>query len=93
MSVDHLVDVLGGARQDVGAGHPQRVGVGQEPLEVAIGELADGDAGGRRAADDLVVDVGDVHHPADREARASAGDGRSRSANRNDRKLPMCAGP
>ena len=27
---DHLVDVLGGARQDVRPGHPQRVGIGQE---------------------------------------------------------------
>ena len=42
---------------------------------MAVGELVDPDPGGRGAADDLVVDVGDVHDPGDRVARASAGGG------------------
>ena len=66
MSVDDLVDVLGRPGQDVGRRHPQGRRVGEEPLEVALGELADADAGGRGAADDLVVDVGDVHDPGHR---------------------------
>ena len=37
-------------------------------VEVAVGQLADAIPGRRGAADDLVVDVGDVHHPADRVA-------------------------
>ena len=62
---DHLVDVLGGARQHVRPGHPERVGIGQEALEVPVRELVDPDAGRGGATDDLVVDVRDVHDPAD----------------------------
>ena len=74
---DDLVDVGGRPRQDVGAGHPRALGVGQERGQVAVGQVADAIPCRRRAADDLVVDVGDVHHPADRVARASAGGGRA----------------
>ena len=42
--------------------------LGQERLRVAGRQLADGDAGGGRVPDDLVVDVRDVHHPRDRVA-------------------------
>ena len=42
--------------------------VGQERLGVASGELADGDPRGSRVPDDLVLDIGDVHHPRDRVA-------------------------
>ena len=36
--VDDLRDVLGRTRQDVGTGRAKRVGVLEEPLEVAVGE-------------------------------------------------------
>ena len=39
-------------------------GVGEEARQVSVGQLRDADPGGRCAADDLVVDVGDVHDPA-----------------------------
>ena len=41
-----------------------RAQVVEEDLRVARRELADGDAPRGRVADDLVVDVGDVHDPA-----------------------------
>ena len=63
-----VVDVLGRPRQDVRPRHPERGRVGQEALAPAVGQLADADARGGRAADDLVVDVGDVHHPRDAQA-------------------------
>ena len=43
MRRDHLVDVVGRPRQDVRRRHPERRRVGEEPLEPAIGELADAD--------------------------------------------------
>ena len=66
--LDHPLDVLGRAGQDVGRRHAQGGGVGQERGQVPVGQLADADAGRGRAPDDLVVDVGDVHDPADRVA-------------------------
>ena len=69
--VGHLVDVLGGARQDVRDGHPEGGRIGQEALEVAAGQDIDPLSGRRRAPDDLVVDVGDVEDPGDRQAAPS----------------------
>ena len=60
---DDLVDVAGRPRQHVRRRHPERLGVGQERGEVALGERLDRLAGRGRPADDLVVDVGDVHDP------------------------------
>ena len=45
-----------------------RLGIGQERRQVALGDDVDGLAGRGGAADDLVVDVGDVHHPGHRVA-------------------------
>ena len=61
---DDLVDVGGGARQRIRPGHPQGVRVGEESRQVPIGQLVDPDPLLRRPADDLVVDVGDVHNPS-----------------------------
>src|SRR6476619_7615712 len=47
------IDVIGRSREHVGPRHPQGVGVGEEALEVAIGELADRDAGSGGPLDDL----------------------------------------
>ena len=63
---DDVVDVLGRPRQDVGHRHPQGRAVGDEAREVAVGEVVDPGPGGSGAADDLVVDVGDVHDPRHR---------------------------
>src|SRR3954470_14074921 len=63
--VDDLVDVLRRARQDIGDGHPERRRVGEEHPEIAVCEHPDRFARRRGAADDLVVDVGDVHDPGD----------------------------
>ena len=60
---DDLIDVTGRPRQHVRRRHPQGLGIGQERREVALGERLDRLAGGGRPADDLVVDVGDVHDP------------------------------
>ena len=65
---DDVVDVARRSRQHVRRRHPEGVGVGQEPGDPAVGELLDGLAGGARAADDLVVDVGQVHDPRHPEA-------------------------
>ena len=72
-----VVDVLGRPRQDVGRRHPQRRRVGEERCELAVGQLPIVVPARGRAPDDLVVDVGDVHHPRHRVARASAGGGRA----------------
>ena len=66
--VRDLRDVLGRARQDVRAGHAQRVGVVEEPGRVPVGELGVADPLGGGAADDLVVDVGQVHDPGHAQA-------------------------
>ena len=65
---DDLVDVACGARHDVRGRHPKARRVGQERREVALGKRLDRLPGRRCATDDLVVDVGDVHHPGDRPA-------------------------
>ena len=67
-SVDHLRDVRGRPGQHVRHRHPERRRVGQEPRGVARRERVDPDRLGRRAADDLVVDVREVHHPGDPQA-------------------------
>ena len=54
-----------GTRHDVRPRHPERIGVSKEAFKVTVGELRDPDAGGSGSADDLVVDVRDVHDPAD----------------------------
>ena len=74
---DDLVDVACRPRQDVRRRHPQRVGIGQERGQVALGERLDRLAGRGRAADDLVVDVGDVHDPASPARHASGGSARA----------------
>ena len=68
MSAVICVDVVGGPRQHVGVRHPEGRGIGQEGRQVALGDDVDGLAGGGGAADDLVVDVGDVHDPGHRVA-------------------------
>ena len=68
MSAVICVDVVGRPRQHVGARHPDGLGIGQEGRQVALGDDLDGLAGGGGAADDLVVDVGDVHDPGHRVA-------------------------
>ena len=65
MSVDHL----GRCARSPAAGRRAVVirsasASARNAASVAVGELVDASiAGGRRAADDLVVDVGDVHDP------------------------------
>ena len=61
--LDDLRDVVGRPRERVRAGHAHDLRVGEEPGRVAVGELPGRDALGGRAADDLVVDVGQVHDP------------------------------
>ena len=63
---DHLIDMLGRAREHIWAGHPQRVGVRQELGQIAVRQRSDLDALGSRSTDDLVVDIRDVHDPPDR---------------------------
>ena len=62
---DHLGDGFGGAGQVLGALDGERVHVLEEGLLEAGGVLLDGLAGERGVADDLVVDVGDVHDVLD----------------------------
>ena len=76
-SVDDLRDVLGRARQHVGRVMPSASASARNARRVAVGELAERIALGRRAADDLVVDVGQVHDPGHRAGRGSAGSGRA----------------
>ena len=68
ISVDDVVDVRGGPRQDVRRRHAEGGRVGDEALDPAVRELVDGLARGLGSADDLVVDVGDVHDPGHAEA-------------------------
>ena len=62
-----------GCARSPGAGRPAGVirsvaRVVEEAGDPAFGEVVDPDPLGGRAADDLVVDVGQVHHPGDPEA-------------------------
>jgi len=66
--VQHLAHVLGGARLAVGRFDAQRAFVGVHGVDVELGDLADAAAGLDRAADDLVIDVGDIAHVVDRQA-------------------------
>ena len=66
---DLLVDVLGGARQVIGGRHPERRRVGAKDRLPAIGERSDLDPLCLRRSDDLVVDIGEVHHPGRRVPR------------------------
>ena len=63
--LDHPVDVrlVGGSGEFIGAFDPQCFGVLKERLFELLGELRQRHFGFARAADRLVVDVGDVHHP------------------------------
>ena len=61
--VRDLRHVLRGPRQRVRSGHAEGIGIREEPVREALGELPGRDAVGGRAADDLVVDVGEVHDP------------------------------
>jgi hypothetical protein len=65
---DHVRDVLGRSGQDVRHRHAEGRRVDPELRQPAIGECPDRDALCRGAPDDLVVDVGDVHHPGHPEA-------------------------
>ena len=65
---DHLGDVTGRPRELVRSRHPERPGVLQELADPAVGQDVDADPLGGRAPDDLVVDVGQVHHPGDPQA-------------------------
>ena len=90
---DHLVDVLGGAGQDVGPGHPQRVGVGQEAAR-GSGSRARRCPMPAAAAPRMILSSISVMFMTQRTVWPRQRRWRtSRSANRNDRKLPMCAGP
>ena len=61
---DDLVDVVGRPRQDVRRRHPERLGVGQERARGSAPRASSIDSPAAAApADDLVVDVGDVHDP------------------------------
>jgi len=64
--VDHLVDVLGGTRVLVGAAQVEGVDVLEEALDPGPGLLVEGVVRRGRVADDLVLDVGEVHHVGDR---------------------------
>src|SRR5437870_9395429 len=65
---DHLGDVLGGLRLDVGWRDPDRRHVLAKGLDVALGELGGQNALGVGPPDDLVLDVGEV--PDERDAVA-----------------------
>ena len=62
---DHPVDVtlVGGGGEFICAFDPQRFGIFKERLFELFGELRQRYFGFARAANRLVVDVGDVHHP------------------------------
>ncbi len=66
--LDHLVDVAGGARVDVGAADAEGVEVIEEAAHDGLGELLEGDALAAGAIDGLVVDIGQVHDELDVEA-------------------------
>ena len=65
---DHLRDVLGGVRHDDRIEAAERAQVFEEGLLVARRVVGDGDALRGGVADDLVVDVGDVHDVLDGDA-------------------------
>ena len=77
MSADDLVDVAVARGRTSGVVMRRASASARKRVEVALGERVDRLAGGGRAADDLVVDVGDVHDPASPAGRASAGSGRA----------------
>src|SRR6266516_3867176 len=62
---DHLVDValVGRARKFVGMFDPQGFGVFEERLFELLGEFYERTASLARAANRLVIHIGDVHHP------------------------------
>src|ERR1700733_4132748 len=62
---DHLRNAAGGVRDVLRVLDRKRVEVFVEGLLVFLCVLRDGEAGRRCIADDLVVDVGDVHHMID----------------------------
>ncbi len=66
--MDHLGNVGGGAAEHLRPLHGEALEIVQKGLLEARGVVGDGDAGGSGVADDLVIDVGDVHDVADRNA-------------------------
>ncbi len=70
---DHAGDVFGGAGDVFGALDVEGVHVFEEGALVLGGVLGDGLAGGGGVADDLVVDVGDVHDVVQGEAVEAGG--------------------
>ena len=62
---DHLVDValVGRTRKFVGTFDPQGFGVFEERLFELLGEFYERNASLARAANRLVIHIGDVHHP------------------------------
>jgi hypothetical protein len=70
---NHAVDVFGGARDLLGLLDAERGHVFEEGLLEFGAELADGFACGRSVADDLIVDVGDVHDVVQFEAVEAGG--------------------
>src|SRR5690606_14735446 len=60
--VEHLPDILGGARFAVGRLHTQGALVSMHGGDIVFGNLADAAPGFHGPPDDLVVDVGDVAH-------------------------------
>ena len=65
---DHLGDAAGGVGDVLGVLDAEGVEVFEEGALELGGVLGDGDAGGGGVADDLVVDVGDVHDVLDGDA-------------------------
>src|SRR5690606_28931691 len=63
--VEHLPDILGGARFAVGRLHTQGALVSMHGGDIVFGNLADAAPGFHGPPDDLVVDVGDVAHIVD----------------------------
>ena len=70
MSCYHLRNIFRRAGDDFGAFAAQDVQILEKCLFILRGVLLDGEAGGGGVANDLVVDVGDVHHMAERHAFA-----------------------
>src|SRR5579883_636448 len=62
---NHLLDVLGSACDDLRVLNRQRIQVLEKCLLIARGVFANGNAGSRCVADDLVVHIGNVHNVAD----------------------------
>ena len=69
--LDDIVDVLGRSRLDLRHRHSQLLGVRPERRQPTACLLLNRGPGGCGALDDLVVDVRDVHDPADPETAST----------------------